>query len=165
MQNEKEPRLSMSTIRQKFTSDEDKNLKSLVKRLGTRNWEEVAKYMPGRNGRQCRDRYNNYLALNFKKGHWLPEEDKLIMQKYYEIGPKWVKIAKLLPYRSSNDVKNRFHKALAKRMQESSEIFDPVAVRPFPDPPVEVFDLADDIGWCEDDELKFAMVLWGEQGL
>ncbi|OHT17520.1 Myb-like DNA-binding domain containing protein [Tritrichomonas foetus] len=101
--------------RKKFTREEDDKLIKLVKKFGTKSWEEVAKYMPRRCGRQCRDRYNNYLLENFTKGPWTAEEDNLINSKYDEIGAHWVEISKLLPGRSGNDVKNRWHKTLSKR--------------------------------------------------
>lgn len=72
--------------------------------------------MPGRNGRQCRDRYQNYLIENFKKGGWTEEEDEFVIKKYFEIGPHWVEIAKGLKGRSGNNVKNRWHKFLIKQV-------------------------------------------------
>ena len=101
--------------RKKFTREEDEKLMRLVKKFGTKSWEEVSKFMPRRCGRQCRDRYNNYLLENFTKGPWTPEEDNFINQKYDEIGPHWVEISKMMPGRSGNDVKNRWHKTLSKR--------------------------------------------------
>jgi hypothetical protein len=37
-----------------------------------------------------------------------------VREKYAVIGPKWVEISKYLVGRSGNDVKNRWHKHLAK---------------------------------------------------
>jgi hypothetical protein len=45
---------------------------------------------------------------------WTPEEDALVVQKYHQIGPKWVEIGKMLSGRSGNNVKNRWHKHLCK---------------------------------------------------
>lgn len=112
--------------RNKFTREEDEKLKSLVKQHGNRSWELVSKFMPGRCGRQCRDRFNNYLSEDFRKGPWRPEEDELIVRKYKEIGPHWVEISKLLNSRSGNNVKNRWHKYLCKHLNDfidSSDVY------------------------------------------
>lgn len=53
--------------------------------------------------------------MNFQKGDWRPEEDEMIIQKYREIGPKWVEISEFLKDRSANNIKNRWHKVLSKR--------------------------------------------------
>ena len=106
--------------RNKFTKEEDERLLELVKTFGTKNWQEISRYMPQRCGRQCRDRYNNYLYQNFRKGKWTKEEDEIIIKKYFEIGAHWVEISKSLPGRSSNDVKNRWHKNIAKKKLNSS---------------------------------------------
>ena len=103
-----------STRRKRFTEAEDNRLKALVKREGIRNWEEIARRMPGRSSRQCRDRYNNYLFKEILHKPWSPEEDKIIVEKYQIYGPHWVKISQFLEARSGNNVKNRWHKYLSK---------------------------------------------------
>lgn len=49
---------SMQNIkRKKFSPEEDEQLKKLVEKMGSKKWGNIAKFMPGRTGRQCRDRY------------------------------------------------------------------------------------------------------------
>lgn len=103
-----------STLRKRFTIEEDNSLKHVVHDLGIRNWEDVAAYIPGRTARQCRDRYNNYLFKEISTSTFTPEEDAIILQKYSEIGPHWVAISKFLNGRSGNNVKNRWYKFLSK---------------------------------------------------
>jgi hypothetical protein len=76
--------------------------------------------MPTRSARQCRDRYKNYLIDDLVTEAWAPQEDAVIVEKFHEIGPKWVEISKFLNGRSGNHVKNRWHKHLSKvqRQQE-----------------------------------------------
>ena len=102
--------------KQKFTKKEDAQLIRLVKKYGISNWEEVSRHMQRRTARQCRDRYNNYLCDDFKKGSWTENEDKLIISLYHKIGPHWLSISKSLPGRSGNDIKNRWHKTLVKKL-------------------------------------------------
>ncbi|OHS94139.1 Myb-like DNA-binding domain containing protein [Tritrichomonas foetus] len=103
-----------STLRKRFTDDEDKKLKHIVIDLGIHNWEEVSTHMPGRTARQCRDRYNNYLFKEISSTNFTAEEDAIILQKYSEIGPHWVAISQYLVGRSGNNVKNRWYKFLSK---------------------------------------------------
>jgi hypothetical protein len=98
--------------KRKFSSAEDAELRSLVDKHGTKNWEEIAVFMPGRTSRQCRDRYNNYLLDSLVATPWTPEEDAIIVERFRRIGPKWVTIARLLKGRSGNHVKNRWHRHL-----------------------------------------------------
>jgi hypothetical protein len=100
--------------RRKFTQEEDGLLRTLVEQMGDRRWEAIAAFLPSRTGRQCRDRYKNYLLDNLAAGPWSPDEDEIVVRKYTEMGPRWVEIAKSLNGRSGNDVKNRWHKHLAK---------------------------------------------------
>ncbi|KAK8892109.1 hypothetical protein M9Y10_029331 [Tritrichomonas musculus] len=104
--------------KQKFTKKEDAQLIRLVKKYGIQSWEEIANHMQRRTGRQCRDRYNNYLSDNFKKGSWTEYEDKLIISLYQKMGPHWLNMSKSLPGRSGNDIKNRWHKTLVKKYND-----------------------------------------------
>jgi hypothetical protein len=46
----------------RFTQDEDHILTDLVMRGGQKSWTWIASHLPGRNPRQCRDRWNHFLA-------------------------------------------------------------------------------------------------------
>jgi hypothetical protein len=120
--------------RRKFTQEEDLRLRSLVDQIGAKSWEAVAKFMPNRSARQCRDRYKNYLLDNLVCDAWVPEEDAVIFEKFKEIGPKWVEISKFLNGRSGNHVKNRWHKHLSKM----ANVPQPPAQAHFPMPPEPV---------------------------
>jgi hypothetical protein len=74
--------------------------------------------MPGRTPRQCRHRYYNYLVDSHQYSAWTDAEEKLIFDKFQEVGPKWVQIAGFLCGRTGNDVKNRWHKHIAKKYIE-----------------------------------------------
>jgi hypothetical protein len=107
--------LKQALPRRKFTPEEDMKLRALVESIGTQSWEDIARFIPDRSARQCRDRYKNYLLESLVRDPWTPEEDALVVQKFHQIGPKWVEIGKMLSGRSGNNVKNRWHKHLCKR--------------------------------------------------
>ena len=49
---------------------------------------------------------------NIKKNKWTLEEDKRLMNLYLQYGKKWSLIAKYMPGRTDNTIKNRFNSAL-----------------------------------------------------
>lgn len=100
--------------RRKFTPQEDETLKCLIAQFGSNNWVKIAKFMPGRNAKQCRDRFCNYLSVFHRKDPWEPEEDEILLSLLSIIGSKWVEISRHIPGRSGNDVKNRWYKHLCK---------------------------------------------------
>ena len=65
--------------RRKFTKEEDDTLVQLVDQYGTKSWDHIAEHMAGRTGRQCRDRYRNYLVPGYFNGQWTQEEDDIIL--------------------------------------------------------------------------------------
>ncbi|KAK8845665.1 hypothetical protein M9Y10_020583 [Tritrichomonas musculus] len=144
------PSQESTTLRKRFTEEEDNILKHVIQTLGIRNWSEVAKYLPGRSGRQCRDRYNNYLFKDISFRPWTNEEDEIIMRKYLIFGNHWSKISTFLDGRSGNNVKNRWHKYLSKRygdflskLKFISPVYQgPIATKPViqipPPPPIPI---------------------------
>ena len=104
--------------RNKFSRSEDALLVSLVNELGVRDWETIASRMPGRNSRQCRERYQNYLSPNLSHEPWTPEEDRLLEQKLKEFGSKWVNISKYFKNRTDTMLKNRWL-VLSRRLNQS----------------------------------------------
>lgn len=111
----KPPDIASNTLRKRFSSVEDSTLKFLVEKTPLRSWDNIAKHMPGRTARQCRDRYNNYLYKELVSSPWTSEEDVIIRQMYEKVGPKWVTISNALKGRSGNNVKNRWYKFLMKK--------------------------------------------------
>jgi myb proto-oncogene protein len=51
----------------------------MVKLHGARNWSEISKMLPGRIGKQCRERWHNHLNPDIRKEKWTEEEDDLII--------------------------------------------------------------------------------------
>jgi hypothetical protein len=100
--------------RSKFTKDEDLQLCSLVQRFGLRCWDDIAKQLPNRTARQCRDRYTIYLQEPSISRPWSAEEDAIIVRQFSILGPKWVEIAKLMNNRKGIQVKNRWYRHLSK---------------------------------------------------
>jgi len=91
-----------------WTKDEDKIIIDCMK-LGVTKWSKIAERIPGRIGRQCRNRWFNYLDPRIKKGAWSEEEDKILFELQNRMGNRWCEIAKLLPGRSEKAVTRRWN--------------------------------------------------------
>ena len=101
-------RPSYFTPKIKFSPHEDMLLLHAVQSLGTGDWHIIASRVPGRNARQCRERWNNYVNPSLISAPWTPEEDRFLMEKYQELGAHWRTIASYFSSRSTNSIKNRF---------------------------------------------------------
>lgn len=55
-------------LRKKPWSQEEDNLvKKLVEKYGPQRWSFIAKFVPGRLGKQCRERWHNHLNPSILK--------------------------------------------------------------------------------------------------
>ena len=63
-----------------WSAEEDEKLIAWVKAEGPNKWAQAAALIPGRSGKQCRERWFNNLNPNVKKGNWSKEEDELIFE-------------------------------------------------------------------------------------
>ena len=69
-------------------------VRRLVHEHGTRAWTTVAQQLPGRTGKQCRERWHNHLDHDIRKDAWSVDEDRRLIELHVEFGNKWADIAK-----------------------------------------------------------------------
>lgn len=109
-----------SLIKGGWTREEDETITQYVAQHGVKNWTKLAKLLPGRIGKQCRERWRNHLDPSNKSGSWTKEEDDLLIKLHEEYGNSWVKIASFMEGRSDNCIKNRWNSTLKKRVLNGS---------------------------------------------
>ena len=104
-----------------WTPEEDLKLRQLVQKYGKTKWSYIGKFLPGRIGKQCRERWHNHLNPDLTKKAWTKEEEDVIIEIRAKLGNRWAKIARMLPGRSDNDVKNRWYASLRKKVEGPTE--------------------------------------------
>lgn len=116
-----------------------------MEKHGEKKWSIIAQLVKGRIGKQCRERWHNHLRPDIKVGIyvlfpylylfqessylietyivvmqkdvWTEEEDRVLIEGHAEMGNKWAEIAKRLPGRTENSIKNHWN--ATKRRQLS----------------------------------------------
>ncbi|MDR1597960.1 MAG: hypothetical protein LBR89_03425 [Holosporales bacterium] len=121
--------------RQKFSQDEDDQLRELVDMYGTNGpdcWTQIASGMTDRTPRQCKERWNSYLAPQCQGVLWPPQDDALLCKLVSLWGYKWDKIAAQFEGRSAENVKNRFRQISRRNdvvlPQHNSDVQSPTLI-------------------------------------
>jgi len=104
-----------------WTTKEDEELRSLVRKMGDRNWATIARYLPNRSGKQCRERWHNHLRDDLLQQPWSPQEDDVLQQKQVEYGNRWSAISGFLPGRSENSIKNRWYSHIKPALENAAK--------------------------------------------
>ncbi|TMW97254.1 hypothetical protein EJD97_005886 [Solanum chilense] len=102
-----------------WTEEEDVQLLFYVKLFGDRRWDFLAKVSGlKRTGKSCRLRWVNYLNPDLKHGKMTPQEERLVLELHSKWGNRWSRIARKIPGRTDNEIKNYWRTHMRKKAQE-----------------------------------------------
>ncbi|WVY96304.1 hypothetical protein V8G54_028455 [Vigna mungo] len=104
-----------------WTAEEDRLLVEYVRLHGEGRWNSVSR-LAGlkRNGKSCRLRWVNYLRPDLKRGQITPQEESIILELHARWGNRWSTIARSLPGRTDNEIKNYWRTHFKKKAKSPS---------------------------------------------
>ncbi|CAA3006683.1 transcription factor MYB108-like [Olea europaea subsp. europaea] len=104
-----------------WSSNEDSILINYIAIHGGGGWDALARKSGlRRTGKSCRLRWLNYLNPNVRRGSISPEEQLRIIELHLQYGNRWTEIAKQLPGRTDNEIKNYWRVTIKKQAKQQN---------------------------------------------
>ncbi|CAK59895.1 unnamed protein product (macronuclear) [Paramecium tetraurelia] len=112
-----------------WSEDEDMKVLELIQTFGPQKWTQIAQYLQGRVGKQCRERWHNHLNPSIKRSPW-DEDEEWILYLYHKVfRNKWSEIAKHIIGRTDNSIKNHWNSGMKKKQNEFSYKFNQIKLK------------------------------------
>ena len=107
-----------------WTEQEDNIVIKLVSENGAQKWTHISKHLPGRIGKQCRERWYNHLNPRIKKIEWSSEEEWILFLFHKNHGNKWAEMTQVLEGRTDNSIKNHWNSSMRKKIPELNKLYE-----------------------------------------
>ncbi|XP_019414938.1 PREDICTED: myb-related protein 3R-1-like [Lupinus angustifolius] len=108
--------LNPELVKGPWSKEEDEIIIDLVNKYGPKKWSSIAQHLPGRIGKQCRERWHNHLNPSINKEAWTQDEELALIVAHEKYGNRWAELTKYLPGRSDNAIKNHWHSSVKKKL-------------------------------------------------
>ena len=108
--------LDPNRVKGPWTKEEDMKLIELVKKFGPEKWSNISSYLPGRLGKQCRERWYNHLNPEVRKTGWSKEEEWMLFLLHRKYGNSWSIFSEKIPGRTDNTIKNHWNSIMKKNI-------------------------------------------------
>ncbi|KAK9148765.1 hypothetical protein Scep_007522 [Stephania cephalantha] len=108
--------LNPELIKGPWSKEEDDIIIEMVNKYGAKKWSTIAQALPGRIGKQCRERWHNHLNPAINKEAWTQEEELALIHAHQIYGNKWAELTKFLPGRTDNAIKNHWNSSVKKKL-------------------------------------------------
>jgi len=121
---------SPKTRKSAWGEEENVCLLAIVQRRGAKDWRSIADELNltgtyKRKPKQCRERWHNFLNPDISRQEWSTKDDIFLLECIEEVGKKWSQVAKRLPGRTENSIKNRYNSLIRiekrKYLEENKE--------------------------------------------
>ncbi|KAM0933164.1 putative transcription factor MYB-HB-like family [Dioscorea sansibarensis] len=108
--------LNPELVKGPWSKEEDEKIIEMVNKFGAKKWSTIAQALPGRIGKQCRERWHNHLNPAINRDAWTQEEEIALIRAHQIYGNKWAELTKFLPGRTDNAIKNHWNSSVKKKL-------------------------------------------------